>query len=134
MVGKKMFKLKERATELVILGIMYLAVMSYCYIILFGDGIHFIDTDDFMRVVRIREFFNHNDLDNCIIARSNYPYGCELHWTRLYDFFIIGLTWIIDLFADSQEQSIDFACFIISPIIGLVSMVFVSHITLIIKN
>lgn len=120
-----MFRLKEKTTELVILGIMYIAMMSYCYIILFGEGINFIDTDDFMRVVRIREFFEHYDLGDYLIARSNYPYGCELHWTRLYDFFIIGLTWVIDLFADSFDQSITYACFCISPLLGLVSMVFV---------
>lgn len=119
-----MHKLKEKTTELIILGIMYISLLSYCYVILFGEGINFIDTDDFMRVVRIREFFDHYDLNNYVIARSNYPYGCELHWTRLYDFFIIGLTWFIDLFTDSLEQSINYACFCISPIIGLVSMVF----------
>ncbi len=120
-----MLKLKEKTTELIILGIMYIAVMIYCYVILFGECINFIDTDDFMRVIRTREFFQHYDLSNCVIARSNYPYGCELHWTRLYDFFIIGLTWFIDLFTDSLDQAINYACFCISPILGLVSMVFV---------
>lgn len=118
-------KLKEKTIELIVLSLMYVAMMSCCYINLFGEGLNFIDTDDFMRVVRIREFFDHYDLNDYLIARSNYPYGCELHWTRLYDFFIIGLTWIVDLFADSLEQSINYACFCISPIIGLVSMTFV---------
>ncbi|MBO7454324.1 MAG: hypothetical protein J6T91_03005 [Alphaproteobacteria bacterium] len=120
-----MVRLKEKTTELVILSIMYIAMMSYCYVVIFGECINFIDTDDFMRVIRTREFFQHYDLNNHVIARSNYPYGCELHWSRLYDFFIIGLTWIINLFVNSFEQSINYACFCISPIIGLVSMVFV---------
>ncbi len=120
-----MLKLKEKTIELIVLSLMYLVMMSCCYINLFGEGVNFIDGDDFMRVVRIREFFDHYDLNNYLIARSNYPYGCELHWTRLYDFFIIGLTWIFDLFTDSLEQSINYACFCISPIIALVSMVFV---------
>ena len=124
MAGKIMLKLKEKTTELIILGIMYIAMMTYCYIALFGEGINFIDTDDFMRVIRTREFFDHYDLSNYVIARSNYPYGCELHWTRLYDFFIIGLTWLIDLFTDSLDGAINYACFCISPILGLVSMVF----------
>ena len=102
-------KLKEKTIELIVLSLMYVAMMSCCYINLFGEGLNFIDTDDFMRVVRIREFFDHYDLNDYLIARSNYPYGCELHWTRLYDFFIIGLTWIVDLFADSLEQSINYA-------------------------
>ena len=120
-----MLKSKEKIIELIILGLMYVVVMSSCYINLFGGGINFIDTDDFMRVIRIREFFDHYNLNNYVIARSNYPYGCELHWTRLYDFFIIGLTWIFDLFTDSLEQAINYACFCISPIVGLVSLVFI---------
>jgi len=124
-VGKKMFKLKGKTAELLTLGVMYIAMMSYCYTMSFGEYIDFIDTDDFMRVIRTREFFQHYDLNNCVIARSNYPYGCELHWTRLYDFFIIGLTWFIDLFTDSLDNAIKYACFCISPILGLISMVFV---------
>ena len=121
-----MFKLKEKTVELIFLSIMYLAMLSYYHITLFGENIHFVDTDDFMRVVRMREFFNNFDLNNHIISRSNYPYGCELHWSRLYDFFIIGLTWFIDFFVDSLKKSIDYACFIISPILGLISMIFIS--------
>ena len=123
-----MFKLKEKTSELIVLGILYLSLLAYSYLVLFGNSIAFLDTDDFMRVMRIKEFFNDYNLSNCIVPRSNYPYGCELHWTRLYDFFIIGLTWVIDLFSESLDQSIDYACFIISPIVGLICMVFVSKI------
>lgn len=120
-----MFRLKEKTVELIILGIMYIAMMGYCYVIMFGECINFIDTDDFMRVIRTREFFQHYDLNNHVIARSNYPYGCELHWSRLYDFFIIGFTWLIDLFTDSLDNAIKYACFCISPVLGLVSMGFI---------
>lgn len=123
-----MFKLKEKTVELIFLSIMYLAMLSYYHISSFGGTIHFIDTDDFMRIVRIREFFNNFDLNNHIISRSNYPYGCELHWSRLYDFFIIGLTWFTDFFTNSLEKSIDYICFIISPILGLISMIVISKI------
>lgn len=123
MVGREMFKLKEKTSELIILGILYFVLLSYSYLALFGDSITFLDTDDFMRVMHIREFFNNYDLSNYFVARSNYPIGCELHWTRLYDFFLIGLTWIVDLFSDSLNQSIEFSCFIMSPIVGMVSMV-----------
>jgi hypothetical protein len=128
MVGRRMFKLKEKTSELIVLGILYLSLLAYSYLVLFGDSIAFIDTDDFMRVMRIKEFFNDYNLSNYIVSRSNYPDGCELHWTRLYDFFIIGLTWVIDLFSESLDQSINYACFIISPIVGLICMVFVSKI------
>ncbi len=121
---RSMFRLKEKTSELIILGIMYIVMMSYCYVIIFGECVNFIDTDDFMRVIRTREFFQHYDLNNHVIARSNYPYGCELHWSRLYDFFIIGLSWLTNLFTDSIDNAINYTCFCISPVLGLVSMVF----------
>ncbi len=123
-----MFKLKEKTSELIVLSVLYIALLSYSYLVLFGDSINFLDTDDFMRVMRIKEFFNNYDLGNYFVARSNYPYGCELHWTRLYDFFIIGLTWVIDLFSESLEQSIEFSCFIISPIFGVISTVMIYNV------
>ena len=123
-----MFKLRESKIELTVLGIMYLMMLAFCYISGFGCQISFIDTDDFMRVLRTQEFFSHFDLNNTIISRGNYPIGCDLHWTRLYDFFLIGLTYIIDFFVDSVETSVKYACFLISPITGLISMVFVHKI------
>ena len=99
-------------------------MMGYCYFAYCNNGINFIDTDDFMRVVRTREFFSNFDLNNHVISRCNYPHGCELHWTRLYDFLIIGLTWVVDLFTDSTDQAINYVCFTISPVIGLVCVVF----------
>ncbi len=124
MVGKGMSKLKENTTELIISCIFYIAMMGYFYFVYCGNGINFIDTDDFMKVVSIREFFSNFDLNNHIISRCNYPHGCELHWTRLYDFLIIGLTWIVDLFTDSLDQSINYVCYTISPLIGLVCTIF----------
>lgn len=119
-----MFRLKEKTTELIVLGMMYIAMVSCYYAITFGECINFIDTDDFMRVIRTREFFQHYDLNDHVIARSNYPYGCDLHWSRLYDFFIIGLTWLTNLFTDSINNAINYVCFCISPVLGLISMVF----------
>ena len=123
-----MFKLKEKTSEIIVLSALYLALLSYSYVVLFGDSMTFMDTDDFMRVLRTKEFFNDYDLNNSMVSRSNYPIGCELHWTRLYDFLIIGLTWLVDLFSESLEQSIEVACFIISPILGIASTVVIYNI------
>ncbi len=124
MVGRRMSKLKENTTELIFSCVLYVVMMGYCYFTYCGKGINFIDTDDFMRVVSTREFFSNFDLNNHVIARCNYPHGCELHWTRLYDFLIIGSTWIVDLFTDSIDQAINYVCFTISPVIGLVCIIF----------
>ncbi len=119
-----MSKLKRNTIDLIVSCILYIVMMGYCYFAYCGKGINFIDPDDFMRVISTREFFSNFDLNNHVIARCNYPHGCELHWTRLYDFFIIGLTWIVDLFADSTDQAINYVCFTISPIIGLICIIF----------
>ena len=124
MVGRRMSKLKGNTAELLVSCILYVVMTGYCYFAYSNNGINFIDTDDFMRVVRIREFFSNFDLNNYVISRCNYPHGCELHWTRLYDFLIIGLTWIVDLFTDSIDLAINYACFTISPAIGLVCVIF----------
>lgn len=123
MFGKRMSRLKEDTTELIVSCILYVVMMGYYYFANCSSGINFIDTDDFMRVISIREFFSNFDLNNHVISRCNYPHGCELHWTRLYDFLIIGLTWVVDLFTDSRDQAINYVCFTISPLLGLVCVV-----------
>ena len=123
-VGRGMSKLKKTTTELIISCVFYIVMTGYFYFSYCIKDINFIDTDDFMRVVRIREFFSNFDLNDHVISRCNYPHGCELHWTRLYDFIIIGLTWIVDLFTDSLDKSINYVCYTISPLIGLVCTIF----------
>lgn len=88
-----------------------------------ANHITFPDTDDYMRLVRIKDFFLHHDLSNTIIARSNVPFGCDLHWTRFYDFFIIIPVYILNIFINSIDRSIEYVGFSIGPIIKSVSVV-----------
>lgn len=87
-----------------------------------GFRMVFTDTDDYMRLVRIRDFFSHYDLSNNVISRSNVPFGCSLHWTRFYDFFIIIPTYILNFFVNSINQSIEYVGFVIGPIIKSVTI------------
>ncbi|MBR1735079.1 MAG: hypothetical protein IJ730_06525, partial [Alphaproteobacteria bacterium] len=81
----------------------------------------FIDTDDYMRVVRLRDFFENPDIGNNIIKRCDFPYGCNLHWTRFYDFFLIIPSYILSFFTSSIESAIDYVCFFIGPILRIVT-------------
>ncbi|GHU13238.1 hypothetical protein FACS189449_08330 [Alphaproteobacteria bacterium] len=102
-----------------IIGFIFSIVSYYSA---FGWHINFLDTDDHMRMVRIREFFTHFDLSNNVIARSNVPFGCSLHWTRFYDFFIIIPSYLLNFFTDSINNAIEYVCFCISPIVKCISI------------
>jgi hypothetical protein len=100
-----------------------MAVNLGCYLETHGWNIEFSDVDDHMRLIRIREFFQHYDLSNSIISRSNVPFGCDLHWTRFYDFFLIIPSYILNLFLNSINQSIEYVGFVIAPIIRSVTII-----------
>lgn len=114
-----MTQAKDRLMEIIILTMLYVVLLIAHYTNNFGWCINFIDTDDHMQVIRIKEFFEHLDWHNTIIARGNYPYGCDLHWTRLYDFFIIILSLVFRIFTNSIDNAIEYTCFCISPLIGV---------------
>jgi hypothetical protein len=115
--------LYKNKTEIIILLVLGAFANLAFYLQFYGFSIAFCDTDDYMRLVRTREFFNSYDLSNTIIARSNVPFGCDLHWTRFYDFFIIVPVYILNFFIGSINKSIEIVCFLISPIIKSVAIV-----------
>lgn len=116
--------LMKNKKEMMFLLISSVLVSIGCYIQVYGFQITFLDTDDYMRLVRIRDFFQNGDWYNNIISRSNYPIGCDLHWTKFYDLFIIVPVYILNLFLNSINNSIDYVCFVISPIVKCVTVLF----------
>jgi asparagine N-glycosylation enzyme membrane subunit Stt3 len=48
------------------------------------------DPDGYMRLVRVEELAHTHDWYDSTIARSNAPYGEELHWTRPFDVMILA--------------------------------------------
>lgn len=114
----------QHITELTIISIVLFLFSIAFYLQINGFYLTFIDTDDFMRVVRTREFFQNHDLCNNIIERCNVPYGCSLHWTRFYDFFIIVPAYFLSFFTESINTAIDYVCFCISPVIRLATAIF----------
>ena len=119
MIMKKTWA-QQYIIELIILPILLLIVTASFYM---QSQTEFIDTDDCMRLVRIRDFFNHYDLSDNIIKRCNVPYGCSLHWTRFYDFFLIIPSYILSFFTESIDKAIYYVGFCITPIIRIVTTV-----------
>jgi hypothetical protein len=119
----KNFNIKDMKVEIAILTVMSLVFNAISYFNFYGLYISFFDTDDYMRLVRIQEFFKHFDLSNNVIDRSNVPFGCSLHWTRFYDFFIIIPSYILSFFTGSIDKAVEYVAFCISPVIKIASSV-----------
>ncbi|MDR1362270.1 MAG: hypothetical protein LBJ16_03580, partial [Holosporaceae bacterium] len=119
----KRLQLKDVKIEIAILVLVGLVFNAITYASFNGFHIKFFDTDDYMRLVRIREFFSHFDLSNNIITRGNVPFGCSLHWTRFYDFFLIIPSYILSFFTNSINEAIEYVGFCISPCVKIVSAI-----------
>ncbi|MDR0677957.1 MAG: hypothetical protein LBF44_00285, partial [Holosporaceae bacterium] len=108
--------------EIIILLLLGVIVDIRFYEQICGSCVTFADTDDYMRLVRIRDFFLHHDLANTVISRCNVPFGCDLHWTRFYDFFIIIPAYILNIFIDSNK-SIEYVGLLIGPVLRSITTV-----------
>ncbi len=112
---------KKSEVSLIIISLLS-CFMSYAfrhyYIIFSGDfSMRFADPDDYMMLVRLRDFFIHGDLSYSLINRVNVPFGTDIYWSRIYDFFLIPIIWFLDLFVNSISNSIEYVAFFISPVI-----------------
>lgn len=81
----------------------------------------FIDTDAFMRLVRVEQLADTGDWYDSVIHRSNYPYGEDLHWTRPLDILLIAGAWICTPFLGFHE-GLALWGFIISPLLGIITL------------
>ncbi|MDR2794378.1 MAG: hypothetical protein LBB12_01210, partial [Holosporaceae bacterium] len=115
-----LYKNKLEITLLLMLG---MTINAICYLQIHGFHISFLDSDDYMRLVRIRDFFDHGNWSNTIISRCNVPFGCDLHWTRFYDFFLIAPTCILNFFMNSIDESIKYVGFFITPLVKCITIV-----------
>lgn len=81
----------------------------------------FVDTDAFMRMVRVKTLISDGNWYNHYIVRSNYPFGEELHWSRALDILIIILSLPFRLFYD-PHSALKLSGIIISPLLKLASL------------
>lgn len=100
-----------------------MSINAICHLQAHGFQLAFLDSDDYMRLVRIRDFFAHGDWNNTIISRCNVPFGCDLHWTRFYDFFFIVPVYVLNFFLNSIDESIKYVGFVLSPLVKCATIV-----------
>lgn len=76
----------------------------------------FFDSDDYMMLTRIRDFFHFGTTSYSLINRVNVPYGADLYWTHLYDSILISLSWLVSWFSSSMDRAVELTGFFIAPI------------------
>jgi hypothetical protein len=84
------------------------------------DGV-LIDTDSYMRMVRIRELIETGAWYDRVIERSNAPYGEVLHWTRALDLFVLAGAFVSSVFVEFDDALFLSAIFV-GPILHLATL------------
>ncbi len=86
----------NRSDWLWLLAIWALAVATLAGRGLFanGEGPFFLDTDDAMRMVVVRDLLGGQGWYDLVQHRLNAPFGAEIHWSRLIDLPLAGLLWL----------------------------------------
>ncbi|KUG02862.1 hypothetical protein ASZ90_019755 [hydrocarbon metagenome] len=80
-----------------------------------------VDTDNYMRLVRVEQLAETGDWYDSTIHRNNYPFGDTLHWTRPLDvLLLLGagplMPWL------GLKKALLYWGIVISPILGILSM------------
>lgn len=69
-----------------------------------GAGVPlFLDTDDAMRMVVVRDFLEGQGWYDLVQHRLNTPFGAEVHWSRLVDLPLAGLLWLARQFTEFRQ-------------------------------
>lgn len=85
------------------------------------NGAELIDTDTYMRLVRVEQLVNTGDWYDSTIHRNNYPYGDTLHWTRPLDVLLIAGAAPLIPFLGFKQALLQFGI-IFSPLMGILSL------------
>jgi hypothetical protein len=88
-----------------------------------------IDPDGYMRLVRVGMLLDGGHWFDTVVARSNWPFGEVLHWTRPLDILLIALAVPLGFFLD-DEAGLALAGMVISPLCHLalcVASVWIVH-------
>jgi hypothetical protein len=80
-----------------------------------------VDTDNYMRLVRVEQLAESGSWYDSVIHRSNYPYGEELHWTRFLDVLLLGGAYMLSPFLGFKQGLLAWGI-IFSPLLGLCSL------------
>ncbi|MCX5779754.1 MAG: hypothetical protein NTV45_02825, partial [Firmicutes bacterium] len=80
-----------------------------------------VDTDAYMRLVRVEQLATTGDWYDSVIHRSNYPYGDELHWTRPLDVILLAGAYALEPFFGFHKGLLIWGI-ILSPLLGICSL------------
>jgi hypothetical protein len=85
------------------------------------NNLQLVDTDCYMRLVRVQQLFTTGDWYNDVIYRSNWPYGEVLHWSRLLDVILIIGAYIGTFVVDFNTALFWWGMFI-SPVVHIFTL------------
>ena len=74
-----------------------------------------VDTDGYMRYLRVAELIETGDWFDGVSERSNYPFGESQHWTRVLDVYVVALTFVLRPFFGSD--ALYWAAFVNAPLL-----------------
>ena len=106
------------------LGLFWLAAISGAFP---GLGQQIYGPDSYMRLLRIEALLDGGSWYDSRIVRSNAPHGETLHWTRLFDIYLIALAAPFLAFLESRDALLQ-AGVLASPVwrlIGLAAMLWI---------
>ena len=86
------------------------------------DG--FVDTDTYMRALRIKNLIQDFSWAEVPFTQSNYPFGEILHWTRPMDLLWLSLAYPMMLFFDVKEALL-YSGYLLSPLLNVLSCVLI---------
>jgi hypothetical protein len=92
-----------------------------------------MDTDTYMRLVRVEQLAETGDWYDSVIHRSNYPYGDELHWTRPLDVMLLAGAYALTPFQGFEKGLLAWGI-IISPLLGIFCLLALYWATLSVMN
>jgi len=102
-----------------LITLLFLTIQMVSYRMkLNNNGSELIDTDTYMRLVRVEQLAQTGNWYDNVIHRSNYPYGETLHWTRPLDVVLLAGAYLLTPFQGFEQALLTWGI-IISPILGV---------------
>lgn len=103
---------------------VFLVIQAFVYQqgLITGRISDLVDTDTFMRLVRVEQLAESGGWYDSFIHRSNYPYGDNLHWTRPLDILLLVGAYLLTPILGFHKALLYWGI-VISPIIGIFSLV-----------
>ncbi len=81
-----------------------------------------IDTDTYMRLVRVEQLAETGDWYDSTIYRNNYPYGDTLHWTRPLDVILLAGAAPLIPWLGFKKALLQFGI-VFGPLMGILSLI-----------